>query len=505
MTESTKKRVFSALGINKSFPGVRALCDVDFDLYEGEVHALVGENGAGKSTLSHIIGGSQRQDEGMMELNGLPYNPSGRSAAEALGVRMVMQELNLIGNLSISENIFLKNLPGRLGIIDYNRLNKDAQTAMAQVGLGDIDVTWSVKLLGVGQKQMVEIAAGLSQKCRVLILDEPTAALTDKEIELLMERIEKLKSEGVSIIYISHRIEEVMRIADRVTVLRDGKVVCTKNIKDVNANNIISMMVGREISEEIKTRKRKFGATALKVENLNAGDKVKNVGFEVHRGEIFGIAGLMGSGRTETARVLFGADRRNSGKIFLYNDTTAVRIDSCSDAVGKGIGFVSEDRKELGLLLSLSVRGNITLGKLKELSRLGIINSSRESKEAEEYAEKLGIRCSSIEQVVGQLSGGNQQKTVIAKWLYKDCDILIFDEPTRGIDIGARFEIYQLLEKLADEGKAIIVISSDIKELMTICDTISVMSAGRIADIFGPDEWSEEKINYAAFSGYVKS
>jgi len=520
MRSETSKTIFRACGINKSFPGVQALSAVDFDLRAGEVHALVGENGAGKSTLTSIISGVEKADSGRMEFSGQPYQPNGRADAEAHGIRMVMQELHLISNLSVAENIFIEKLPNRFGFIDYDKINGAAREIMEEVGLGDVDPDVPVRLLGVGQQQMVEIAAGLSRRCRILALDEPTASLTDREIELLFAQIRKLKAEGVGIIYISHRIEEVTRIADRITVLRDGKVISTNPTSELGVSDIIRMMVGRDLEHEHLRGSRKAGSrhdlkagqVALRIAGLTRGRKVRDVSFEVRRGEILGVAGLMGSGRTETMRAVFGADRPDSGKIYLYGvgprqsqsgASEPLEIRTPCDAVRNGIAFLTEDRKEQGLLSGLAVRVNISLTRLRDVSRFGWMDIVEERSVADRYIAALGIRCSSNEQIVGELSGGNQQKVVIAKWLYRDCDVLIFDEPTRGIDVGAKFEIYHMLTELADKGKAIVFVSSDIKELMALCDRIMVMSAGRVAATFDRGEWSQEKIMAAAFSQYV--
>ncbi len=497
------KIVFKASDISKSFPGVLALCSVDFDLREGEVHALVGENGAGKSTLVSIIAGLQSPDSGRMQLDEQTYQPGGKADAEAHGIRMVMQELHLIPNLSVAENIFIERLPSRFGFVNYKKLNCAARQVMQRVGLGDVEPDVQVRLLGVGQQQMVEIAAGLSRRCRILALDEPTASLTDREIELLFAQIGKLKAEGVGIIYISHRIEEVIDIADRVTVLRDGKAVFTGQTSDLSPGEIIFKMVGRDLEQEQLRHGSKPGPVALRVEGLTVGGKVRDVSFEVCRGEILGVAGLMGSGRTETMRAVFGADKADRGRIYLYGADEPAGIRRPRDAVRNGIAFLTEDRKEQGLLMSLAVRKNISLARLGNVSRFGWLDVSKERAVAGRHVDALSIRCSSTEQTVGELSGGNQQKVVIAKWMYRDCDILIFDEPTRGIDVGAKFEIYHMLADLAEKGKAIIFISSDLKELMAVCDRIMVMSAGSVAETFGRGQWSREKIMSAAFSEYI--
>ena len=502
---STTDRLLLARGIGKAFPGVQALSQVNFDLRTGEVHALVGENGAGKSTLTRIIAGVETPGAGQILLMGRPYEPKSRIDAEGRGVRMVMQELNLLGNLTVAENIFIERLPSRFGFIQYGRLHQAAREAMEKVGLADVDPATPVRALGVGRQQMVEIAAGLSRRCRVLALDEPTASLTQSEVELLFAQIRRLKAEGVGIIYISHRIEEVLSIADRVTVLRDGEVVGTHVTQEVDADAVIRMMVGRDLGQECLAPGGERGALALRVAGLRRGERVRDVSFEAYRGEILGVAGLMGAGRTETMRAIFGADLPEAGAVYLHGSEEPARIRKPSDAVRQGIALLTEDRKGQGLFLSLAVRANVSITRLGRLSRLGWIDSARERQVARQYTESLGIKCWSVEQTAGQLSGGNQQKVVIAKWLFRDCDILIFDEPTRGIDVGAKFEIYRMLGALAQKGKAILFVSSDLKELMAVCHRILVLSAGRVAGAFEPSHWTEEAIMAAAFSGYVRT
>jgi ribose transport system ATP-binding protein len=497
--------LLAATGIDKTFPGVQALARVDFDLHAGEVHALVGENGAGKSTLTRIVAGLETPEGGHMLLAGRPYEPQSRRDAEGQGVRMVMQELNLIGNLTVAENIFIERLPSRFGFVDYGRLHQAAREAMEKVGLADLNPATPVKTLGIGCQQMVEIAAGLSRWCRVLALDEPTASLTQGEVELLFTQIRRLRAEGVGIIYISHRIEEVLSIADRITILRDGKVVGTYATKDVDADAVIRMMVGRDLGHESLAPGGRRDALALRVEGLCRGARVREVSFEAHRGEILGIAGLMGSGRTETMRAIFGADRPEAGAVYLHGSDEPARIRKPRDAVRHGIALLTEDRKEQGLLLSLAVRANVSITRLRHVSRFGWIDAVRERQIAAQYVDSLGIKCWSVEQTAGQLSGGNQQKVVIAKWLFRDCDILIFDEPTRGIDVGAKFEIYRMLSDLAHQGKAILFVSSDLKELMAVCSRILVMSGGQVAGVFARDQWTEEAIMAAAFSAYLKT
>jgi len=503
MTPAVTDTLLKVVGVDKTFPGVQALRAVDFELRAGEVHALVGENGAGKSTLMRIIAGIETADAGGLALNDQPYCPRSRKDAERQGVRMVMQELNLISRLTVAENIFIDNLPSRFGFVDYASLNEAARAVTQRVGLEDVDPSVPVETLGVGQQQMVEIAAGLSGQCRVLALDEPTASLTDSEVTLLFAQIERLKRDGVGIIYISHRIEEVLDIADRVTVLRDGQTVATHATADLSSDDIIRLMVGRDLTQEDLAPRGQRGAVALRVTGLRGGEAVRDISFEAYRGEILGVAGLMGSGRTETMRLIFGADPVEAGDIYLHGETTPARLGTPRAAVRRGIALLTEDRKEQGLFLPLPLRANVTIANLDDSSRLGWVNGARERAVAQRYVDSLAIRCASTEQTVGHLSGGNQQKVVIAKWLYRDCDILIFDEPTRGIDVGAKFEIYRMLADLAQQGKAILFVSSDLKELMAICSRIMVLSAGRVADTFARGRWSEEQIMAAAFSEYV--
>jgi ribose transport system ATP-binding protein len=492
-----------AQGISKRYT-TQVLFEVDLELCRGEVHALVGENGAGKSTLSRIIAGLTAPSAGTLELGGKPFAPRTKAEAEARGVRMVMQELNLVGTLTVAENIYLNRLPHRLGWIDYARLHQATRELLCQVGLHDVDPGRQVNTLGVGRQQLIEIAAGLAHQCDVLILDEPTAALTGPEIELLFEQIARLKAGGVGILYISHRMEEIQRIADRITVLRDGRRVATRPAQELSLDEIVRLMVGRELEQVFHRKAAVPGSVALRVENLRCGATVRDVTFDSRRGEILGFAGLMGSGRTETMRAIFGADQPVNGRICLGEDLKPVRIRTPRDAVRHGIALLTEDRKEQGLFLPLAVRVNLTLLRLAQLSRGGLwIGREREREAADQWARRLGVRCGSVEQRVMELSGGNQQKVILARWMFRNCEILIFDEPTRGIDVGARFEIYRLLEGLAAQGKAILVVSSDMRELLLLCDRIVVMSAGRVAATFSRDAFEEDAIMQAALSGYL--
>ncbi len=481
------------------------LNNINFELHSGEVHALVGENGAGKSTLAKIICGIVKPNYGSMKLFDKNYLPLSREEAENKGVNIVMQELNLINTLSIAENLFINKLPNKLGFISYPDMNKHAKKLMDTVGLHNINPALPVGSLGIGQQQMVEIAASVTGNCNVIILDEPTSMLTDREIKLLYEQIRRLKSNGAGIIYISHRLEEIRQIADRITVLRDGNLVDTRPVKDVSIDEIVKMMVGREVTSQFNKGNRKFGKALLEVKNLNRANTVKDVSFKVREGEILGFAGLVGSGRTETMRLIFGADKLDSGTVYINGSNIPIKIRSPKHAIANGIAMITEDRKEQGLLLSNSVKVNTTLAKIKGVSNYGWIDRKKEYEVTKKYADIMSLKTSSYEQSVNSLSGRNQQKVVIARWLYADCKIMLFDEPTRGIDVGAKYYIYEQLKKLAEEGKAIIIVSSDLRELLMICDRIIVMSAGKIVKIFNHDEFDKDAILSAAFSEYIEN
>ncbi|AXF20604.1 sugar ABC transporter ATP-binding protein [Burkholderia pyrrocinia] len=493
--------VLSVSGIGKTY-AEPVLADVTLTLEPGQALALTGENGAGKSTLSKIIGGLVEQTTGTMQLGGRAYAPASRTQAEALGVRMVMQELNLLPTLTIAENLFLNRLPRRFGIIDRARLRDDARAAMAQVGLDAVDPDTPVGALGIGHQQMVEIARNLIGDCRVLILDEPTAMLTAREVELLFEQIDRLKARGVAIVYISHRLEELARVAERVAVLRDGRLVHAGDMAATTSDGLVTLMVGRELGEHIDLGERRIGAPRLVVSGLTRGTAVRDVSLEVRAGEIFGISGLIGAGRTELLRLIYGADTPDAGMIAVGQPLKPARIGSPVDAVKHGIALITEDRKGEGLLLSLSISANVSLGQLDRLARGGIVDTARETALAERQIDALRIRTHGAAQAVGELSGGNQQKVVIGRWLARDMGVLLFDEPTRGIDVGAKFEIYTLMGALAREGRALVVVSSDLRELMLICDRIGVMSAGRMTAVFERGNWTQDALLAAAFAGF---
>ncbi len=489
--------------LQKSY-NVPVLQDLDFTLRRREVHALVGSNGAGKSTFARILSGLATSDRGQMAIEGRPYAPESKREAERAGVIMVQQELNVIGTLSIAENIFLNRLPRRNGFIHYTKLHEEARKVLEQVGLGTVDPATPAGRLGVGQQQLIEIAGALSQSCKLLILDEPTAALTDPEIEQLFKNIRRLQSEGVGIIYVSHRMDEIRRIADQITVMRDGRAVMTCNAGEASPSELVRNMTGHDLPERKTGERRNTGEVALRAQNLCAGQRVRDVSFDLRHGEILGIAGLVGSGRTETLRAIHGADPKDGGEI-LVGDKRVV-INKPSDALRAGIGLVPEDRKRDGLLLPQSIRVNTTLNTLSRHTSFGNwLDVEAETKTAGEFRERLNLACVSTEQAVSELSGGNQQKVVIARWLARDCQILMFDEPTRGIDVAAKDAICQLLRGLAGESKAIVVVSSELVELMALCDRIIVLSQGRITGEFTPETWTQEKITWAAFGGYLDS
>ena len=470
---------------------MRALGGVSFDLRAGEVHALVGENGAGKSTLMKIVAGVYRPDSGSIRLGGVPIlNESPRQALER-GISMIHQELNLAPNLSVAENVFLGRAPTRGGLIDWRRLYADVEALADRLGI-DLDVRARVDELSVARQQMVEIAKALSLDARVIIMDEPTSALTERETEALFDIIARLKSNGVAVVYISHRLDEIFRVADRVTVLRDGRLVGTLPIAQATQPQLIGMMVGRELTTLFPKESVEIGDPFLEVRHLRRKGALEDISFVLRRREILGLAGLVGAGRTELVRVLFGADPLDGGEILL--EGRPVRIRRPRDAIRLGMGFVTEDRKLQGLVLGMNVRENETLASLAQVSKLGFLNLGRERTLAARLVEQLGVRTPSVEQEVANLSGGNQQKVVIAKWLATRARILILDEPTRGIDVGAKAEVHALMSRLASQGVSILMISSELPEILGMSDRILVMRQGRLSGEFTRDQASQEAI-----------
>ena len=482
-------------GIVKDFPGVHALADCRFELLPGEVHALVGENGAGKSTLMKILDGVYKRDAGTIKFKGSDVEIPNTATAQRLGISMIHQELNLMPHLTVAQNIFIGREPhGRLPfVLAEKALNESAAALFDKLRL-HLDPRKRVSALTVAQQQMVEIAKALSFNASVLIMDEPTAALTDKEIDELFRITRQLRGEGVGIVHISHRLQELKQISDRVTVMRDGHVINTLATADATIEQIISMMVGRTIFEAApEVPEVANPEVVLEVRNLNRGRAIRDVSFSVHRGEIVGIAGLVGAGRTEVARAIFGADPIDSGEILIHGKK--VKISGPIDAVHQGIGYLSEDRKRYGLALGLNVETNVVMASLHRfVGRLGIVRSGLTRVAAERQVQNLAIKTPSLSQRVRNLSGGTQQKVVVAKWLTADTEILFFDEPTRGIDVGAKSEIYQLLNALAQEGKAIVMISSDLPEILRMSHRILVMCEGRVTGELTAAEANQEKI-----------
>ena len=481
--------------IRKAFAGVQALDDCHFTLLPGEVHALMGENGAGKSTLMKVLADVYQPDAGQILLDGRPVTLPSPRAAQAFGLGIIHQELNLMNHLSAAQNIFIGREPrGKFGLLlDETALNAQAQALFDRMHL-PLDPRTPVGELTVARQQMVEIAKALSFESRVLIMDEPTAALNNAEIAELFRLIRQLQARGVGIVYISHKMDELQQISQRVTVMRDGHTIATLPTAGTAMATIIGLMVGRQIDDSRPavpdTRDQ---PVALQVQGLSRGKAVRGVSFTLRRGEILGLAGLMGAGRTELARLVFGADRRDAGRVLVHGRPVDIR--SPSDAVAQGIGYLSEDRKHFGLATGLDVQTNIVLAHLRRFAnRASWLDDGAVRRTAQDYVEQLDIRTPSITQAVRLLSGGNQQKIVIAKWLLRDCDILFFDEPTRGIDIGAKNEIYKLLQALAAQGKAIVMISSELPEVLRLSHRILVMCEGRLTGELSAAEATQEKI-----------
>ncbi|WP_413722212.1 sugar ABC transporter ATP-binding protein [Sodalis sp. RH24] len=499
-----RHEILAIKGIGKTY-SEPVLTDVNLKLYPGKVLALTGENGAGKSTLSKIIGGLVIPTTGTMLYQGQPYTPASRKDAEKRGIRMVMQELNLLPTLSVAENLFIDQLPHRAGWINRKRLRDMARPVMALVGLQMIDPDTLVGELGLGHQQMIEIARNLIGESRILILDEPTAMLTSREVELLFSQIKRFKQRGVSLIYISHRLDELAMIADDVTVLRDGHVVCTDDIRRYSSDQLVSLMVGRDLESTLDISARRQGAPILKVEHFRRGHIIQDVSLTLHRGEVLGIGGLVGAGRTELLRAIFGADPVEHGQLSVGDPLLPVTLRSPADAIRHRIALVTEDRKGEGLLLPQSIAANISLGNRDKISRFSVVNARHEQRLAQKHIDNLGIRATGSGQPVESLSGGNQQKVLISRWLERNCDVILFDEPTRGIDVGAKRDIYLLMNELTQDGKGLIVVSSDLRELMLICDRIAVLSAGKLAGLFTRGAWTQDGILAAAFSGYQQT
>jgi ribose transport system ATP-binding protein len=491
--------ILRMVGIEKSFPGVKALQGVDLSVQRGEVHALLGENGAGKSTLMKILAGAYTKDAGTIYIDSSEVEFNDPKHARELGIAIIYQELSILPHLSVAENIFLGRLPRRYpGFINWKKCYERAREFLDRLGL-KIDPRLSASRLKVAEQQMVEIAKAISHNAKIVVMDEPTTSLTAREVETLFATIRLLRKEGVSIIYISHRLVEVKEMCDRATVLRDGKTIGTVTIAETDERDWVRMMVGRDLDQIFPKSHLKRGKETLRVSNLTSR-KLKNVSFSAYEGEILGIAGLVGAGRTTLARAVFGADPVDSGTIEINGQRMVMR--KPSSAIQTGVALVPEDRKGQGVVLSMVIRENITLANLEGVSRAGQLRLAAERRVAEEYVQALRIATPSINQETVNLSGGNQQKVVLAKWLYSASRVLIVDEPTRGIDVGAKAEIYSLLHQLIEQGSTIIMISSELPELIGMSDRILVMHEGRIAGELSRNQFSEEAIMvYAAGLG----
>lgn len=483
--------LLSLKGITKQYPGVLALDRVDLDIREGETHALIGENGAGKSTLIKTLAGAIQANEGTIVFGGETIEHMSPALASQLGISVIYQEFNLMNSLTVAENVFMGHFPmKRKGLVDRKEMLRKTAEIFESMDV-DMDPQAVVQDLSVAYMQLVEIAKSLSRNLKLLIMDEPTAPLTTKEVEVLFQIVKTLKKRGVTIIFISHRLDEIFSICDRVTVMRDGKKIATRETAEIDKNELIRLMVGREISNVYPSRDFASNETLLKVDNL-CGNGVKNICLELHKGEVLGLAGLVGAGRTEIMRVLYGADPKEGGQVLMNGKPLKIR--NPKDAVDNKIVLLPEDRKAQGLVLQLPISQNIALPNLAKLKRKGVLSRKAEKQMVEKEIADLHIACHSSAQLAGTLSGGNQQKVVLAKWLAANADVLIFDEPTRGIDVGAKYEIYLLMNELCRQGKAVLMISSDMEELLGMSDRIVVMYEGRQMVTLEKEQFSQETI-----------
>ena len=495
----TREVILEVENVSKSFPGVQALDSVSFTLRQGEVHAIVGENGAGKSTLMKILSGVYQADQGTIRCKGKVVNFRNVNQAYDAGIRIIYQELNLVPHLSVAANIFIGREPlTRLGTLDKKKMNADAIAILNRLNIR-LDPTIQLNKLPVSKQQMVEIAKALSTESEVLIMDEPTSALTESEIDELFEVIHTLRDRGVAIIYISHRLEELKRIVDRISIFRDGHSVSTDNYSAIGMDEIVNRMVGRKLENKFPPKQNTpTTEKLLEVRNIARSDILRDISFDLYRGEILGIAGLMGAGRSELGRAIFGADSIDSGEVVMNGNRLSLR--SPADGIKAGIAYLSENRKEEGLAVRMNLTENITMANVQKISQhFGVLSSSREMEVAQRYVGELLIKTPSLFQIVNNLSGGNQQKVVVAKWLFCNSKILIFDEPTRGIDVGTKYAIYELIGALARDGRGIIVISSELPEILGLTDRLLVLHEGKLAaTLTTADTTQEEILSYAA-------
>ncbi|GGG03117.1 sugar ABC transporter ATP-binding protein [Paenibacillus abyssi] len=477
-------------GIGKTFPGVRALHQIDFNIRAGEIHALCGENGAGKSTMMKILSGIYTPDEGEILFEGTAVQINRPDIAQRLGIAIIHQELSLVPELTVAENIFLGDYPQRLpGIVHWKKMKREAQNVLNEMGF-DINVDQPAGTLGIAKQQVVEIAKALHRKAKVVILDEPTAPLANQDVERLIELVNKLRSENLGIVYISHRLPEVSRISDRVTVLKDGQLVTTRDIKGLTRDDLVKLMVGREVLKMRLGTVTDYKKKVLSVRELCTSKLLDNINFDLYEGEVLGLAGLVGSGRTELARAIFGADSF-TGKVELHGKP--LKLKNPRDAIQRGIALLPEDRKQQGLVLGMSALENMTIAGLDKFSTMGVMKKRQEREDGNLLVQKLQVKVSGLSQETRTLSGGNQQKLIIARWLYNKAKILIFDEPTRGIDVGAKSEIYQLINQFVKEGGSVIVISSELPEVL-MCDRILIMARGKMVLEIPHAEASEENV-----------
>ncbi|MEM1485840.1 sugar ABC transporter ATP-binding protein [Oscillospiraceae bacterium PP1C4] len=485
--------------IEKRFSGVYALKGVNLVLEKGEVHALLGENGAGKSTLIKVLGGIHASDGGEIYIDGQKAQIDGITDAQAKGISIIHQEIVLVPHISVAENIFLGREPlNKFGLKDTAAMNQKAQEMVSQLGL-DIDVTKEVFYLTIAHQQLVEIVKAVSFDSKIIVMDEPTSSLTEHEVEQLFKIIRNLKAKGVGVIYISHKLNELFEITDKITVMRDGEYVDTKITKETDMNELIALMVGRELKEYYVRSEHQLGDTALEAKNLARNRVFEDISFHVSKGEIVGFAGLVGAGRSEIMKAVFGIDPIDSGVICLEGKQVAIK--NVQNAMANGIAFIPEDRKKEGLILKNTVAFNMTLTVLKDFIKFAFVNKKKKSSIIDQYIKSFSIKTPSTDQLVSNLSGGNQQKVVLAKWLATKPKVLILDEPTRGVDVGAKSEIYAIIDRLANEGMAVIIISSELPEIVNMCDRVYVMAQGRINGELRREEFSQEKIMYYATGG----
>ena len=493
-----KKWILEFQNISKSFVGVKALSDVSFRVKEGEVHALLGENGAGKSTLMKILSGAYTRDEGRILLDGKDIQVRNTKESERLGISIIYQELNLIPGLSVAENIYLDRQPKKSGRIDWKEMNLAAEKMLKSIDMS-IPPKAIVSTLSVAQRQMIEIAKAVSLNARLVIMDEPTSALTEGETRKLFQVIASLKEKGITVVYISHRMEEIFKICDSYTILRDGQFISSGSIEDVTLDKIIEDMVGRPLMQVFPEKKNSVGEVILEVRDMDNGKEVRGVSFTLRQGEILGFAGLVGAGRSETLKAVFGADRKAKGEVILNG--RKINIHSPKDAIRHGIGFLPEDRKKEGLVVDLSVLDNIIMAKPENAMAKGVFFAKKAKEICRSYIKELLIKTPSENQTAKFLSGGNQQKVVLGKWLNCEPQIIVLDEPTRGIDVNAKMEIYNIIVKLAQQGKSIILISSEMQEIIGLCDRVHVMFEGKISGELKRDELNQERIMKYATGG----